>query len=385
MPEAVRAPKRKLAVLGVSYSSDMYPNVRHKISLLQELASPAVHFHDLGTGIFFHGAGKRGIFSRTLFVLNFVWGHIVVMCRAFWRPSNVIYITYPAPLIVLFYSLLPRKCRPRILVDAFISLYDTVVNDRQLLNESSWRARILFRLEQRAFESADVVLVDTKENAAYYSLLFNIPKPRFAELPLAIPDLSENAPADRDQTPQRFTCLFVGSMVPLQGINTILGCARLLQEEPNIHFLIVGDGQQGHLVDDYVRSHPSGNITWLDRMLSTEQLVEEISGASLCLGIFGTTSKADRVFPFKLYYYAALSKPFITRDSSCLRRTASPALLCENNARSLANRILTLYRDPGELAHCEDASIRLHECRLSRSVLRSRMASVLYMQEAGIS
>ncbi len=355
----------------------MYPNVRHKISLIQQLASPAVYFHNLGAGGSFYGAAKRKLIAKIILFLNFAWGHIIVMCRALFRPSNTIYVTYPAPLIVLFYSLLPRGCRPRILLDAFISLYDTAVNDRRLLEESNWKARILFRLEQRAFRTSDAILVDTRENAEYYSSLFNISESRFVELPLAIPDLSERAATNFNSAQRPFTCLFVGSMVPLQGVNTILACARLLESELNIRFLIIGDGQQGHLVNDYVKSPSCRNLTWLDRMLPTEQLVNEISSASLCLGIFGTSDKADRVFPFKLYYYAALRKPFITRDSSCLRRMASPELLCDNNSQALARKILELSRTPHELARCTNASSQLYESRLSRKVLRDRLASVL--------
>jgi glycosyltransferase involved in cell wall biosynthesis len=264
-------------------------------------------------------------------------------------------------------------------MDAFISLYDTAVNDRGMLNAKSWWARLLYSLERRAFDTADVVLVDTDENAAFYAELFKLDPSRFVALPLAIPHLERIAISVQEE-PEDFICLFMGSMVPLQGVETILGAIKLLAGERGLNFVIIGDGQQGYLIQEFLQEQGASSLVWYRGFLPTEQIMNEINRANLCLGIFGTSEKADRVFPYKLYYYSAMGKPFITRDSACLRRVAGEAgndLLCGNDAQTLASRIKLLYRNRTALAQCASASALLYHEKLSKAEVQKRLLALL--------
>ena len=57
------------------------------------------------------------------------------------------------------------------------------------------------------------------------------------------------------RSPERFTALFVGKLIPLHGLETILEAARLV---PELHFSIVGSGQLDALLDDAARRTSSG-------------------------------------------------------------------------------------------------------------------------------
>lgn len=324
------APQRPtLGITGVSQLSDLYPNVRYRVVQLRELADVSEHIHDLGSGSLYARSTGAG---RLRLALQMAWGHLRVFWRILLRPGDQLYVVYPAVFLVAAFSLLPARRRPRILMDAFISLYDTLVNDRGLLEAGAWRARLLYRLERRAFTTAAVVIVDTRENAGYYSELFRLPASRFVAVPLAIPPLEAPAEPVPQTREDAFTCLFMGSMVPLQGIETLLAAIALLADDPRIRFVFIGDGQQSPLLEEFLHTHPHARLCWHRRLLSTPELITEITRADLCLGIFGTTAKANRVLPFKLYYYAALGKPFLSGASSCLRRLADPALTCPVDA-----------------------------------------------------
>ena len=68
--------------------------------------------------------------------------------------------------------------RPLVLV-AFISLYDTIVVDRQQLAAASWQAACLKMIDRLAFSCADIVLVDTREQIDYFAALFALPREKF--------------------------------------------------------------------------------------------------------------------------------------------------------------------------------------------------------------
>lgn len=369
-----------LALVGVAHVSDLYPNVKYKLALLLEAANPLLQVHDLGKGSLAQTATRGGLIARSGFGLHFLWAHLRVFSQALLRPATAVYLPYPSVLMLLFYSFWPRRLRPRLVADAFISLYDTAVLDRGLLKEGGWRARLLRTVEKRAYATADVVLVDTRENGMHYAELFSLAPERFVELPLSLPPLT---PLSRKPAGQSgFRCLFMGSMVPLQGISTILAAARLLQDQSEIEFRIIGTGQQAALLEDFIIKHPHVKLSWVPELVPMERLVEEISQADLCLGIFGSSAKAGRVLPYKLYYYSLLGRPFLTRHSATLDRLANPCLLCDNTVEALAGRIRALSKDATELATCAAASLALGSVLGNSELMRARLLALL-MPESG--
>lgn len=369
----------ELEVLGCAHVSDLYPNVKYKLSLLQQDGlARRCRVYDLGAGSLWRSY-RRSLPARLASLLRLAWGNCVVFAGALCDRPGKVYVLYPALPIALLYSLLPAARRPRLYLDAFISLYDTAVNDRQLLAPNGWRARLLFALERRAFRIADKVVVDTGENARFYAALFGLPEDRFAVVPLSVPVLG---PLPATGTRSGFDCLFVGSLVPLQGIRVILDACRLLQDQRGIRFILVGDGQQAPLVESYLREHPGARLRWHRGLLPTGALESAINAADLCLGIFGDSGKAQRVLPYKIYYYAALGKPFLTLDTAALREFCGPRgdlflVPQSTDGRALADRILALARNPQRLPEMAATAALLHREKLSVDTVRARLLESL--------
>jgi glycosyltransferase involved in cell wall biosynthesis len=85
------------------------------------------------------------------------------------------------------------------------------------------------------------------------------------------------------------------------------------------------------------------NVTFKD-FVPLEELPNHINNADLCLGIFGTSDKAQRVIPHKILDYRACGKKVITeRNPAILERFANDpdVILCEaGNAEDLAQKII---------------------------------------------
>ncbi|HTQ98749.1 MAG TPA: glycosyltransferase [Candidatus Acidoferrum sp.] len=379
-----------LSVLGVTRVSDLYPNVKHKIQLIAALPSIQVQLllHDLGSGGFYQGIRRRNALSALAGIWQLCWGTLSVFARYLTHRTDIVYIAYPAPALAILVALLPGKYRPVIYLDAFISLYDTAVVDRGMCAPGSWKARLLFAIERRAFAAADGILVDTADNADYYAALFQLPRARFHVVPLSIPPLqrpASHADPVTATTPERkpFTCLFLGSLVPLHGIETILATAARLAHEPELRFVIIGDGQEGWRLERFLRDNPRSNVTWHKGLFATGFVVEHIVNADLCLGIFGHTDKTQRVLPYKIYYYAALAKAFVTLRTPCLERYCGAdgdLLLCDTDPqspRSLDAAVLRYLHDRTLLARAALASGELYRRQLGPDAINTALGSVL--------
>lgn len=280
------------------------------------------------------------------------WGLVVLSVR-YLRigDHDWILVGYPGYLDVILARWLNRRTRPIVLV-SFISLYDTAVCDRGAIDKGNWKARLLKALDARAFRAADIVLVDTKAQGDYYAELFDIERSVFVRSLVG-----EDDDVFKPQLPspcrhgEALRVLFFGTYVPLHGIDTIIEAADLLGDE-EIDFKLIGSGQEfGRLRERAAATR--GRITFISEWVGSDELVEHIAAADICLGIFGTTQKAARVIPYKVYDALAIGRPVITRDSAAIRELlvdGESALLCPpGDAQALARAIRRL-RDQPDLA-----------------------------------
>ncbi len=374
--------KTKLLILGVHLKSSGYPNVRYRIQELKnakwinvtEINVPMwkmkIHSHSL----------KEHLIPR---LLRAIYSHFSVTLKyLFHGPTHLLYIPYPSVFMGFIIGILPRKARPdKIVLDAFISLYDTIVNDRKLLSSQNWIAITLKKIEKRAYFSADLILVDTPQSASFLFREFNLPANKVYDIPLST---DEQHFRQIDYTPGReCTILFIGTFIPLHGITAILKAASRLQNEQHVHFRIVGDGQTAVVMESAIRNDAI-NLEWIREWQPAEKLSEMISKADICLGIFGAGKKTQRVCPLKLYAYAACGRAIITGETSWSLQTKdrlsySPfETVPVNDGAALAEKIMLLANSPERRSQLAQNSRRFYEERLSNQIVQSRLKKLLH-------
>src|SRR3546814_9600881 len=111
--------------------------------------------------------------------------------------------------------------------------------------------------------------------------------------------------------------LFYGQFIPLHGVDTVIRAARLLRNEP-VEWQIIGQGQVAPCIRAMLAEEPLPKLHWLE-WVEYRQLKQFIAEAELCLGIFGTSEKAARVIPNKVFQIAAAGRTVITRDLAEIR------------------------------------------------------------------
>ena len=113
-----------------------------------------------------------------------------------------------------------RKPKP-IVVDSFLCLYDTIVDDRKLFREGSFSARIIRFIESSVLYKCDRILIDTEQNKLRLIELYNLPAPKIFTVPVG---LDEKLWVSLEQATfsGQFRVLFWGTFIPLHGVEFIV-------------------------------------------------------------------------------------------------------------------------------------------------------------------
>ena len=279
---------------------------------------------------------------------NHFFSMVYILLKLLFMPIkdyDVIVVSYMSQLIVPFMS--PKFKNKTLIVDFFISLYDSLVFDRQKFPESSFAAKMLYKLDEKTIAPADWVIADTKAHADYFKEAFGADPAKTEVLYLeADTDIYHPMIIEKEEPYKgKFLVIYFGTVIPLQGIDVILETIRLLQDNKKIHFLIIGP------IETKYQRVDSDTVTYI-RWLPQEELARKIAMADLCLaGHFNDTiMKAKRTIPGKAYIYEAMEKPMILGDSP-----ANHELFTEDGKRhfyvpmgnpaALAEKIKYLYKN----------------------------------------
>ena len=114
--------------------------------------------------------------------------------------------------------------------------------------------------------------------------------------------------------------------IPLHGFETVARAAALLADDGRT-FRLVGDGQRRAAAEQLAaraRPHQHGVRRAGRRRRSC---AAEIARASICLGVFGTSDKAARVVPNKVFQCAAAGRAVVTAATPAVQRAFGDALV----------------------------------------------------------
>lgn len=227
--------------------------------------------------------------------------------------------------------------------DFFISVYDTMVNDRRKVTESSWAAHICKRIDEKTLSCADIIVADTRAHAKYFSNELGADEKKLCVVYLEA-DKSIYFPRWIPKQPSfvgKFIVLYFGSILPLQGTETILECVNLMKDCNDIVFDIIGPVSESNR-----EKYKDCNVHFT-QWLTQNDLADRIAAADICLaGHFNATiGKASRTIPGKAYIYEAMGKPMILGENPAnhelFEEDAAHFFVQMGNAEKLKEKILS--------------------------------------------
>ncbi len=293
-------------------------------------------------------------------VLKLVGAYLKLLARYVVLPDyDVMLIGYMGYLDVFLGRLLAG--RRRLALSPVVSLYETMVGDRQMVSHKSLKAGILKGIDRWGCLLADVILLETNQYIDYYSKTFRVPREKFHRIFLGADEANfVPIPGADDRKDGSFLVFFYGKFTPLQGIPYILkAAARVdggaktraaakIEDQQEIRFEIVGSGQLSEEMAGLASELSLEQVDFID-WVPYEELPMHIARADVCLGIFGDTEKAQRGVPVKAFDALAMGRPLIHGDTEAAREVLdhgeSALLVPMANEEALAQAILELKED----------------------------------------
>lgn len=259
------------------------------------------------------------------------------------KDYDVIFVGFAPQLVVPFFQWKFRK--KRLYIDFFISMYDTLAFDRKKFKPGSVFGKLLARLDRKTLKAADRIIADTRAHGKYFAEEFGA-DPQKIQVMYLEADRSIYYPHKVEKpagAKGKYTVLYFGSVLPLQGVDIVLEAAERLKVREDICFYIIGP------VGEKMKK-PSGPDIHYIPWLSQDKLSDYIAFSDLCLaGHFNKEiNKAKRTIPGKAYIYRAMEKPMILGENP-------------------ANHELYSEKDPGisfvEMGSGKKLAEKILECR----------------------
>jgi glycosyltransferase involved in cell wall biosynthesis len=300
--------------------------------------------------------------------------------RGFQADCDVILVGFPGHADVGAARVVSWLRRSPVILDALTSLWEAAVSDRSVTDPRSLNA-VRYRLEDRlACSLADLVLLDTAAHCAYFSDDLSVSQAKLRVVPVgADEDVMRPQPSLASRDP--FRVFFYGSFIPLHGVEHIVEAAYLLERAGTpIEISLVGAGQTRHAVERRALELGVANVHFMGER-PYESLPPMMGESDVCLGIFGTTPKAARVVPNKIFDALACRRAVITRDGPAVREwftDREDVWLCPpGDPEALAEAIAHLRSDGQARERVAQAGHELFRRRFSLDALAGQMTEVV--------
>jgi glycosyltransferase involved in cell wall biosynthesis len=296
------------------------------------------------------------------------------------RPAHdVCFAGFFGQPIAIALSALQRK---PIVLDAFISAYDTLCEDRRRFQPRSLPGRLAYWLDQHSCRASSQVLTDTCASAHYFQQTFSLDPGRFSTVYVGC-DETIFYPRLREKGAGSRVCevFYYGAFLPLHGTDGIARAAALLGRRSDIHWTLGGDGPGFTRVSRLVSDLGLTNVT-MPGWIPIEEVAARIAAADICLGgHFSTIPKAGRVISTKTFQFLAMKKAVIVGDNRATRELLAPGrhalAVPMGDPAALAQAVETLADDSALRDRLGEAAYDLFCRRLTTSAIAEQLAGIL--------
>lgn len=240
-------------------------------------------------------------------------------------------------------------------------------------------------LERRMYHSADGIVVNTRAfvehiaglgyPAGKIEIVYNgIDADRFKPQP------PSNSLRARFNLEGRFTVGYIGTLGLAHGLGTLLETAELLRDQPEIAFLLIGDGAEKKKLEATIEDKKLRNVRQLG-LQPRERMPDWIATTEILLVCLRDLPVFETVIPSKIFEFLAQERPVIVAARGEIRQmadTSGVALTIDpEDPIALAEAIQEIRQNPAAAAERAHAGrIWVEENFVRKDLARKMIAFV---------
>ena len=295
---------------------------------------------------------NEGTLKRTLDYMSFVFAAIFF----FWRyPKFDAIIATSPPLFVAIAGWAVSRLRRRPWIFEVRDLWPATIEAVQASKKGSFVMRMLTRLEEFLYKHADRLVLVTD---SFYDELKErgVPTEKMDVVTNGVDSnffSRESVQFDAKEKlglkPDSFLAAYIGTTGMTHGLTTMVEAAELCKDEPDIVFLIMGEGAERANLETEVEKRGLTNFKFHD-FVPREEVVSYLGGMDASIVHLRPHPLFKTVIPSKIFETMAMGLPMaygVEGLSAEIVRDANAGICYPSgDAQAMADAVKKLYRNP---------------------------------------
>ena len=287
---------------------------------------------------------RKNVVQQLLFFLSFMVSSFIYML-ANPKRYDIIYVTSPPIFTGVSGYLLSKIFGAKFVFEVRDIWPDSAVNQTELDSEPVF-LRFGKKLEKWLYHNADLIvpvtdaaetIIRNRSNGTPTSVI-----PNGVDVDLFEKKDHPEEGMDEPYDHSKFRVGYVGSLGVIHDLRTFVEAAKLCEHDPDIRFVIVGDGGRNNRLKDILEEFEPKNLDWLG-LKKHEQVPYYISSFDVAVNPINPSKAFESIVTVKFYEYLACEVPVITCGKGLMKEIgdlSGAAITVEpKNPEKLAERI----------------------------------------------
>jgi len=252
-----------------------------------------------------------------------------------------------------------------------------VLKNKLLIHLSQWLERFLYKRANHIVVNSPGFIDHVKSRGGSKITLI----PNGADPGMFDTQLSGRDFRSKHGLENRYVVLYAGAHGMSNDLSVVLEAADLMQEEPNLVFVLLGDGKEKPALIERAQAKRLENVCFLPP-LSKSEIPRALAAADACLAILKPIDLYKTTYPNKVFDYMAAGKPVLLAIDGVIRTLVEQAqagiFITPGNAQALVDGIRQLKNDPQSAQQMGNAGRAYVEQNYARAKIADQFNALLF-------
>jgi len=325
---------------------------------------------------------RKNVAEQLLFFISFMissFFYLLVHPKKY----DVIYVTSPPIFAGISGYLLSKIFGSRFVFEVRDIWPDSAVNQIDLENESFF-IRFGRKIEKWLYHNADLIVpVTSAAEKIIRKRSNNTPTaviPNGVDLNLFQKMKKPSEGIDEEYDKSKFRVGYVGSLGVIHDLRTFVEAAKLCEKDPEIQFVIVGDGGRNNQLQDIIEEFKPNNLDWVG-LKKHKQIPYYISSFDIAVNPINPSKAFESIVTVKFYEYLACGVPVITCGRGMMEeignKSGAAVTIEPKNPELLAKNIRMIKNNRAEREKLSKSGPVFIRKEFSREILAGRLSELL--------